>query len=93
MATSLPSLNPVPKKEGGYYEAALRWLEDTYLRWFGENRTSYGVKDSLRKTEITGNQDVDGVQRAVGETVGNTLAEGGVGEGVGTVVDRGLLRR
>jgi hypothetical protein len=27
-----------------YYDAGWRWIEDTYLKYFGENRTSYGVK-------------------------------------------------
>ncbi|CAL3963547.1 unnamed protein product [Diplocarpon coronariae] len=88
----MASLNSA-KRGDGYYESAMRWLEDTYLRWFGQNRTSYGVKDSLRQTEITGSRDVDGVQRAVGDAVGDTFAEGRVGEGVGVAVDRGLLRR
>lgn len=42
---------------------------------------------------MTGNKDVDGIQHAVGETVGNVFAEGGVGESVGKVVDKGLLTR
>jgi hypothetical protein len=38
-----------PSKEeksatSSYYNSAMRWIEDTYLAWFGENRTSYGVK-------------------------------------------------
>jgi hypothetical protein len=34
-----------PKKTGNtYYDSAWRWIEDTYLKYFGENRTSYGVK-------------------------------------------------
>jgi hypothetical protein len=34
-----------PKKMGNsYYDSAWRWVEDTYLRYFGENRTSYGAK-------------------------------------------------
>ncbi len=31
-------------KSDGYYDRAWRWIEDTYLKYFGENRTSYGVK-------------------------------------------------
>lgn len=27
-----------------YYDASWRWVEDTYLKYFGENRTSYGTK-------------------------------------------------
>jgi len=70
----------------------MRWIEDTYLKYFGENRTSYGVKDSLKKTEVTGNKDVDGVQRSVGETVGNTFGENGLAGDVGSAVDKNILK-
>ncbi|CZT03867.1 uncharacterized protein RAG0_10505 [Rhynchosporium agropyri] len=81
------------QKQDTYYEATMRWIEDTYLKYFGQNRTSYGIKDTLSKTEVTGNKDVDGAQHAVIETVGNAFAEGGVGESVGKAVDKGLLSR
>ncbi|CZS91085.1 hypothetical protein WAI453_003768 [Rhynchosporium graminicola] len=82
------------QKQDTYYEATMRWIEDTYLKYFGQNRTSYGIKDTLSKTDVTpGNKDVDGVQHAVEETVGNAFAEGGVGESVGKAVDKGLLSR
>jgi hypothetical protein len=32
------------KKSNEYYDSTWRWIEDTYLAYFGENRTSYGVK-------------------------------------------------
>jgi len=75
-----------------YYDSTWRWVEDTYLKYFGENRTSYATKDTLRKTEVTGNKDVDGIQRGVTDAVGNQFAEGGIGESVGNAVDKGLLR-
>jgi len=75
-----------------YYDAGWRWIEDTYLKYFGENRTSYGVKDSLHKTEISGNKDVDGIQRSIGDTAGNLFATGNVGGALGDAVDQGALR-
>ena len=48
--------------------------------------------DTLSKGEVTGNKDVDEIQRGVGDTVGSTFAKGGVGESVGSNVDKGLLR-
>jgi len=75
-----------------YYDSTWRWVEDTYLKYFGENRTSYGVKDSLKKTEITGNKDVDGIQRSVGEAVGNQVGSNGLLGGVGDAVDKNVLR-
>ncbi|KAH6669463.1 hypothetical protein B0J14DRAFT_598771 [Halenospora varia] len=87
------TLNPsTQKKEQSYYDSAMRWIEDTYLSWFGENRTSYGTKESLKKTQITGNKDVDGIQESVGETVGNTFGSNGLAGAVGDGVDKGILR-
>jgi len=75
-----------------YYDSTWRWVEDTYLKYFGENRTSYGVKESLKKTEVTGNKDVDGIQRSVGGAVGNLVGSKGVGGGFGDTVDKNILR-
>jgi hypothetical protein len=46
----------------------------------------------LKKTEVTGNKDVDGIQRSVGETVGNLVGSKGIGGGVGDAVDKNVLR-
>lgn len=38
------------KKESwysSYYDSTWRWIEDTYLKYFGENRTSYATKGNL----------------------------------------------
>ena len=32
-----------------YYKAIWRWIEDTYLKYFGENRMSYGIKGKAFK--------------------------------------------
>ena len=32
------------KKYNEYYTAYVPWLEDKYLAWFGENKTSYTAK-------------------------------------------------
>jgi len=32
------------KKYNEYYESYVPWLEDKYLAWFGENKTSYVAK-------------------------------------------------
>jgi len=87
------SLKPDQEKRNSYYESAMRWVEDTYLKWFGENRASYGVKDTLRQGEVSGNKDVDGVQRSIGDAVGNQFGKGGLGEDAGKVADKGFLSR
>jgi len=75
-----------------YYDSMWHWIEDKYLNYFGENRTSYGIKDTLHKTEITGNKDVDGIQRIIGDTAGDTFGTGHIGGSLGDAVDKGVLR-
>jgi hypothetical protein len=54
--------------------------------------TANMAKDTLHKTEISGNKDVDGIQRNVGDTVGDVFATGQAGGHVGDAVDKGVLR-
>ncbi|KAG0648407.1 hypothetical protein D0Z07_5326 [Hyphodiscus hymeniophilus] len=87
----------LPKEEqqswySGYYDSGWRWIEDTYLKYFGENRASYGVKETLRKGQVTGNKDVDGIQESAGEAVGNLFGSKGPAGVVGEGVDKNLLR-
>ena len=35
------------KKYNEYYNSYVPWLEDKYLAWFGENKTSYTTKGIL----------------------------------------------
>ncbi|KAL8829668.1 MAG: hypothetical protein Q9191_001877 [Dirinaria sp. TL-2023a] len=74
------------RKYEEYYTAYVPWLEDKVLAWFGENKTSYTTKEQLRKTEITGDKNIDAIQDGAAEGVGSQLAKGGclapVGEGV-----------
>jgi len=68
------------------------WVEDKYLSWFGESRTSYGVKDSMGKTKVTGNENVDNIQDGVSGLVGGQFGKGGLGEPISKGVDStGLL--
>jgi hypothetical protein len=41
---NMENMERMKKKSDTYYDKAWRWVEDTYLKYFGENRTSYGVK-------------------------------------------------
>lgn len=89
-------MDPTQQKKSWYsqyYDSSWHWIEDMYLKYFGENRTSYGIKDTLHKTEITGNKDIDGAQRSVADTVGNTFGTGNIGGTIGDGVDKGALRR
>ncbi|KFZ14748.1 hypothetical protein V502_05917 [Pseudogymnoascus sp. VKM F-4520 (FW-2644)] len=80
------------QKCSSYYDSSWRWIEDTYLAYFGENRTSYGIKESLKKTEVTGDENVDGIQRGVGGAVGDVFSSKGPAGVVGGGVDKGILR-
>jgi len=85
---------PGQKKKSSYYESSMRWVENTYLSWFGENRTSYGIKDSMKQGQVnTGNKEVDGAQDSVGETVGNMFGKSGAAGDVGDAADKNLLSR
>jgi hypothetical protein len=46
-ASQLNNIKPDQEKRNTYYESTMRWIEDTYLKWFGENRTSYGIKGTF----------------------------------------------
>jgi len=88
----MEGMNSMKTKSDSYYDKTWRWIEDTYLKYFGENRTSYGVKETLKKGEISGNKDIDGAQRQVGDAVGSQFGKGGIGEHVGSNADKSLLR-
>jgi len=92
-ASELNKVKPDAEKRNTYYESTMRWIEDTYLKWFGENRASYGVKDTLRQGQVSGNKDVDSIQESVGNTIGNQFGKGGLGEDAGKIADKGLLSR
>jgi hypothetical protein len=48
----MEGMKSMKKKSDSYYDKAWRWVEDTYLKYFGENRTSYGVKGKLSNSEV-----------------------------------------
>ena len=39
------------KKYNEYYTAYVPWLEDKYLAWFGENKTSYTTKGASSSSQ------------------------------------------
>jgi len=76
------------QKYNSYYESYMPWIEDKYLQWFGENKTSYVAKDNLKKTKVTGDKNVDAAQDGVAEGVGGQFGKGGLGEGVGKLTSK-----
>lgn len=64
------------------------WIEDKFLSYFGENKTSYTAKNQLssKNASLTGDKNLNAVQDGVAEGVGGQFAKGGllspVGEGI-----------
>lgn len=81
------------KKYDEYYNSYVPWLEDKYLAWFGENKTSYATKDQLDKTKLTGNSSVDAVQDGVNTGVSGQLKSDGLLGGVGDLVSKEGVNR
>lgn len=48
--------------------------------------------ESLKKTEVTGDENIDGIQRGVGGAVGDVFSSKGPAGVVGDGIDKGLLR-
>src|ERR1700759_797830 len=48
--------------------------------------------DTLHKTEVTGNKDIDGIQHSVNEAVGNTVGQNGLAGGVGNLLDKNVMK-
>ena len=68
------------------------WLEDKYLAYFGENKTSYTAKENL-KTNVTGDKNINKVQEGVAEGVGGQLSSGGLLGGVGDATSKEGVNR
>ncbi|SLM40466.1 hypothetical protein LPUS_11281 [Lasallia pustulata] len=66
------------KKYNEYSEYYMPWIEDKYLAWFGENKTSYTAKENIKSTKITGNSGVDKLQDGVADGVGGQFSQGGL---------------
>ncbi|KAL8716109.1 MAG: hypothetical protein Q9220_000014 [cf. Caloplaca sp. 1 TL-2023] len=81
------------KKYNEYYNSYVPWLEDKYLAWFGENKTSYATQDQLSKTKITGDKNVDALQDGVNSGVSSQLKSDGLLGGVGDLVSKEGVNR
>ncbi|MCJ1332842.1 hypothetical protein MMC10_009536 [Thelotrema lepadinum] len=75
------------KKYNEYYTSYMPWVEDKYLQWFGENKTSYSTKETL-KTDVTGDKNLNAVQGGLAEGVGGQFSKGGLLGGVGEATSK-----
>ncbi|KAL8681727.1 MAG: hypothetical protein Q9186_002174 [Xanthomendoza sp. 1 TL-2023] len=81
------------KKYDEYYNAYVPWLEDQYLAWFGENKTSYTAKDQLNKTKLTNSSSLNSVQDGVNDGVAGQFKSDGLLGGVGDLVSKEGVNR
>ncbi|KAI4233376.1 MAG: hypothetical protein L6R40_007102 [Gallowayella cf. fulva] len=81
------------KKYDEYYNSYVPWLEDKYLAWFGENKTSYTAKDQLDKTKLTSDPSLNAVQDGVNTGVAGQFKSDGLLGGVGDLVSKEGVNR
>ncbi|CAO1598884.1 MAG: hypothetical protein LQ349_000389 [Xanthoria aureola] len=81
------------KKYNEYYTAYVPWLEDKYLAWFGENKTSYTAKEQLDKTKLTNDPSLNATQDGINTGVSGQLKSGGLLGGVGDIVSKEGVNR
>lgn len=81
------------KQYNSYYNSYMPWIEDKYLAWFGENKTSYTAKEQLKSTKITGDKNIGAIQDGVAEGVGGQFSSGGLLGGVGDATSKEGVNR
>ncbi|KAL8846101.1 MAG: hypothetical protein Q9221_008789 [Calogaya cf. arnoldii] len=92
------------KKYNEYYNSYVPWLEDKYLAWFGENKTSYTTKgipvnildaEQLDKTKLSNDSSnpLSAVQDGVNMGVSSQLKSDGLLGGVGDLVSKEGVNR
>ncbi|MCJ1413526.1 hypothetical protein MMC19_007632 [Ptychographa xylographoides] len=69
------------------------WVEDKYLAWFGENKTSYTAKENLKSANITGDKNIGAITDGVAEGVGGQFSSGGLLGGVGDMSSKEGVNR
>ncbi|MCJ1454077.1 hypothetical protein MMC28_004427 [Mycoblastus sanguinarius] len=80
------------KKYDEAYKSYVPWMEDKYLGYFGENKTSYTAKENL-KTDVTGDKNINAIQGGVAEGVGGQLSSKGLLGGVGDLSSKEGVNR
>ncbi|OKL57236.1 hypothetical protein UA08_07408 [Talaromyces atroroseus] len=77
------------------YEKWVPWLEDQYLKWFGngDNKASYATKDTLNKSKVSGIPQVDQLQDDAHNLLGNQLGENGLAAPVGNIASKEGVNR
>ncbi|KGO69420.1 hypothetical protein PITC_065050 [Penicillium italicum] len=74
----------------GYLDPYQKQLQELLLDYMGETKVSYGLKKSLTGKKLTEDQNLSKIQDQLGNQLGGVFEKGGLGEGLGSVLSKGL---
>ncbi|KAJ5835483.1 hypothetical protein N7447_001509 [Penicillium robsamsonii] len=74
----------------GYLDPYQKQLQELLLDYMGETKVSYGLKKSLTGKKLTEDQNLSKIQDQLGNQLGGMFGKGGLGEGLGSVLSKGL---
>ncbi|KAJ5550465.1 hypothetical protein N7535_001594 [Penicillium sp. DV-2018c] len=74
----------------GYLDPYQKQLQELLLDYMGETKVSYGLKKSLTGKKLTEDQNLSKIQDQLGNDLGGIFGKGGLGEGLGSVLSKGL---
>ncbi|KAJ5467592.1 hypothetical protein N7475_005344 [Penicillium sp. IBT 31633x] len=74
----------------GYLDPYQKQLQELLLDYMGETKVSYGLKRSLTGKKLTEDQNLSKIQDQLGNQLGGVFGKGGLGEGLGSVLSKGL---
>ncbi|KAK5988255.1 hypothetical protein PT974_12396 [Cladobotryum mycophilum] len=82
------------EKYNEQYESWMPWIEDYFLKWFTkDNKASYTTRDTLDKTKVTGIEQVDTAQDAVGGELATQVGQGGILQPIGDMASKEGINR
>ncbi|KAJ5221532.1 uncharacterized protein N7469_010419 [Penicillium citrinum] len=65
-------------------------LQEILLDQIGETKVSYGLKKSLTAKKLTEDQNLSKIQDQMGSQLGGVFGKGGIGQGLGSAISKGL---
>ncbi|KAJ5460378.1 uncharacterized protein N7458_001930 [Penicillium daleae] len=65
-------------------------LQEKLLEAMGETKVSYGLKKSLTAKKLIEDENFSKIQDQLGNQLGNVFEKGGLGDGLGTLLSKGL---
>ncbi|KAJ5189142.1 hypothetical protein N7491_005466 [Penicillium cf. griseofulvum] len=74
----------------GYLDPYQKQLQEILLDYMGESKVSYGLKKSLTGKKLTEDQNLSKIQNQLGNQLGGIFGKGGLGEGLGSMLSKGL---